>query len=261
MAAPHLLLRVESNGTTGTGGRRLLPFPDLLVAIRPYARMTPSVQRNDPSFTDGAAARDRLRRDMRARRRAVSDEQYATAGSSLARVALRHRLLKPGRRIALYLPYGREIDSRCIMRMALRLRCRVYVPVVTDLRAHRMEFVRLLPGGRLRRNRFGILEPPRYGCERIAVRELDLILLPVVAVDPHGWRLGSGAGFYDRRLHHLRRGRRWRRPRLIGLAYEFQRVARLEPASWDVPLDAILTDRAFYPVLRHSSTGSNGDIP
>lgn len=82
------------------------------------------------------------------------------------------------------------------------------------------------------------------------VRRLDVILLPLVAVDARGWRLGSGAGFYDRSLAHLRYGRRWRRPRLIGVAYEFQRVAQLEPQPWDVPLDAVVTERGFYPTAR-----------
>ena len=82
----------------------------------------------------------------------------------------------------------------------------------------------------LRPNRYGIAEPDARRRARIAVRHLDLVLVPLVAVDPRGTRLGTGAGFYDRCLHHLRAGRRWRRPKLIGLGYEFQRVDRLAAA-------------------------------
>jgi hypothetical protein len=67
-----------------------------------------------------------------------------------------------------------------------------------------------------------------------------------LGVDAHGTRLGTGAGFYDRCLHHLRAGRRWRRPRLIGVAYDFQRVAALAAGAWDVPLDALLTEKDFH---------------
>ena len=81
---------------------------------------------------------------------------------------------------------------------------------------------------------------------RRAVRNLDLVLLPLVAVDANGTRLGTGAGFYDRCLQHLRAGRRWRRPKLIGLGYEFQRVAGLAARTWDVPLDALLTEKDLY---------------
>ena len=55
-----------------------------------------------------------------------------------------------------------------------------------------------------------------------------------------------GAGFYDRCLQHLRAGRRWRRPKLIGLCYELQRVAQLDARAWDVPLDALLTEKDLY---------------
>ena len=70
--------------------------------------------------------------------------------------------------------------------------------------------------------------------------------VPLVAVDPHGTRMGTGAGFYDRCLQHLRTGRSWRRPKLIGLGYEFQRVAALAARAWDVPLDALLTEKDLY---------------
>lgn len=116
-----------------------------------------------------------------------------------------------------------------------------------------MRFVRFETDGDLHRNRFGILEPDhRYG-DRASVRSLDVVLLPLVAVDRRGWRIGSGAGFYDRALQHLRADRRWRRPKLIGIAYDFQIVERIDAQPWDVPLDAIVTEHGFHPVgARHT---------
>ena len=108
-----------------------------------------------------------------------------------------------------------------------------------------MEFVRYDPHKRLRVNRHGIAEPDRHA-PRIALRSLDVVFLPVVAFDPYGWRLGSGAGYYDRRLRPLLRGGSWRRPRLIGVAHEFQLVPHLAPARWDVPMDAVVTDSAMH---------------
>jgi 5-formyltetrahydrofolate cyclo-ligase len=113
-----------------------------------------------------------------------------------------------------------------------------------------MRFVRYRPDSVMRKNRYGIAEPnPRHG-EIIPVRQLDLVLLPLVAFDARGWRLGSGAGFYDRSLQHLRAGRRWRRPLLIGVGYECQRVPELAPDTWDVPVDAMLTERGLQRALR-----------
>jgi 5-formyltetrahydrofolate cyclo-ligase len=68
--------------------------------------------------------------------------------------------------------------------------------------------------------------------------------MPVVAFDAHGWRLGFGAGFYDRKFGFLRHGFR-RKPVLVGVGYEFQRLACQNPRPWDVLLDYVLTERGL----------------
>jgi 5-formyltetrahydrofolate cyclo-ligase len=154
-------------------------------------------------------------------------------------------LLRPGRRIAIYIAHDAEADPGRVVQFARRLRCELYLPAIVDYRQRRMEFRHYVQGVRLRPNRYGIPEPDRAAAH-VAVRQLDLVLLPLVAVDARGTRLGTGAGFYDRCLQHLRAGRRWRRPKLIGVAYEFQRVELLAARAWDVPLDALLTEKALY---------------
>jgi 5-formyltetrahydrofolate cyclo-ligase len=163
--------------------------------------------------------------------------------------------LRPGRRIAVYVAHDHEADPCVVVRLARRNRCELYLPAIADYRRRRMEFRRYASDPQLRANRYGIPEPDR-AAPRIAVRHLDLILVPLVAVDPRGTRLGTGAGFYDRCLHHLRRGRRWRRPKLIGLGYEFQRVGALAAGDWDVPLDALLTQKRLYLFGLHPLWGS-----
>lgn len=197
------------------------------------------------SFID----RNQLRREMRARRRAVSDTEQQRAGESIARILDRQRLLRPGRRLGVYISHGREADLGTAIALARQRDCHLYLPAITQLRHSRMDFLSFDSGTSLRLNMFGIPEPDPRQAERIAVRQLDLILVPLVAVDPWGSRLGSGAGFYDRRLRHRKTHLRWQRPRLIGIAYEFQRVAHLPTQPWDVPLDAVITERRFYPRL------------
>jgi 5-formyltetrahydrofolate cyclo-ligase len=68
----------------------------------------------------------------------------------------------------------------------------------------------------------------------------------LVGFDRACHRLGMGAGFYDRSLAFLQQRRHWRRPRLIGLAHECQRVEALAPKPWDIPLDAVITEAAIY---------------
>jgi 5-formyltetrahydrofolate cyclo-ligase len=109
-----------------------------------------------------------------------------------------------------------------------------------------MVFQRLLPGEKLRKNRFRILEPRANSAQQRKVWALDLVMLPLVGFDEYGGRLGMGAGFYDRSLAYLARRRQWRKPTLLGLAHECQKVDRLELASWDVAMQATVTDRDWY---------------
>lgn len=195
--------------------------------------------------------RQQLRRHMRRQRRLLSLDARAEAHRQFARILDAARLLRPGQRVAVYFAYGHEADLRRVIEVARRRGCLLYLPVITHFRHSRMRFVRFNANSVMRVNRYGIAEPNPRHAEVVPVRRLDLVLLPLVAFDELGWRLGSGAGYYDRSLHHLREGRRWRRPKLIGVAYECQRVERLQPDRWDVPLDGIVTERGLRQFVRH----------
>ncbi len=201
-----------------------------------------------------SSLRQQLRRELRQRRRALSPSQRANAHRQFARLLLRSQwtsqLLRPGQRVAVYFAYGHEADLAHVIALLRRRRCSLYLPVITDFRQSRMRFVRYEADSAMRVNRYGIAEPDARSAEIIPPRHLDVVLLPLVGFDARGWRLGSGAGFYDRSLHHLRAARRWRKPKLIGVAYECQRVARLQPDRWDVPLDGILTETGLTRVRR-----------
>ena len=66
--------------------------------------------------------------------------------------------------------------------------------------------------------------------------------MPLVAFDMRGNRLGMGGGYYDRTFAYLLNRRRWRRPILIGVAYEFQGVDSLTTRPWDIPLHGVATE-------------------
>lgn len=108
-----------------------------------------------------------------------------------------------------------------------------------------MRFQLWRPSEALVRNRFGIPEPRADPRRVVALRRLDVVLVPLVGVDPRGQRLGMGGGYYDRALAHSRLSRQSPgvgRPVLIGVAFERQRVRALHVRRWDVPLDALVTE-------------------
>jgi 5-formyltetrahydrofolate cyclo-ligase len=97
----------------------------------------------------------------------------------------------------------------------------------------------------MRRNHLNIPEPHHRPAQRRRAGQLDLILMPLVGFDEHGNRLGMGGGFYDRSLAFRRTRRHWRKPLLIGVAFELQRCPPLPTAAWDVPLDGIVTEHGL----------------
>lgn len=209
--------------------------------------MTAQAGSASPLSVSYALERQRLRRDMRARRRALAVPARTDAALRFPIIASRARLLRPGLRIAFYVAHGGEADPIHLIRRARTLGCDIFLPVITDYRRNRMQFVQFAASDSLVANRYGIAEPKR--AQPVAIHTLDLVFVPLVAVDQKGARLGSGAGFYDRCLARLHPSRRWRRPKLVGLAYEFQRVAHIPAEPWDVPLDAVLTENAFYKTV------------
>ena len=184
-----------------------------------------------------------LRREMRAQRRALSQHEARAAALRLLRLAQRHRLLRC-HRIGFYLPMGEEIDLMPLLNAALWLKRACYLPVIPQRGARRLWFSRIGARDAWYQNRFGIFE--HAARERRRARQLDVLFMPLVAFDVHGNRLGMGGGYYDTSLAYLRTCRLFRKPKLIGVAYDFQRVAALPSEPWDVPLDAVLTDRDLY---------------
>ncbi|WP_028693231.1 5-formyltetrahydrofolate cyclo-ligase [Pseudomonas cremoricolorata] len=198
-------------------------------------------------MTDTAPlTRPQLRRLLRNARRALTPLQQLRAARGLYRQLAQHPLFRRARHIALYLPNDGEIDPRLLLREAQRRGKRTYLPVLHAWPRTHMVFQRFDAHERLRRNRFGIAEPVVNRKRQRPVWALDLILLPLVGFDEVGGRLGMGGGFYDRSLAYQSRRKSWKKPLLLGLAHECQKVERLTQASWDVPLKGTVSDGGWY---------------
>ena len=188
--------------------------------------------------------RQQLRQLLRARRRALPPWKRRLAARRLARRVKAHPLFCRARRIAAYLADSEEMSPAPLLRRTLQSR-QLFLP--TNRGGQR----RFVPGHlrgcrRSRLRRTGITNPPGRG---VQLRRLDLVLAPLVGFDARGYRLGRGGGFYDRCFAF--RGRRQHKPALLGIAYSLQQAEEVPTAAWDVPLDAIATERGLRQFNRH----------
>ena len=183
---------------------------------------------------------------LRRARRALTARQQRRAAHGLYRQLAQHPVWRRAQHISLYLPTDGEIDPRLLLRAAQRRGKATYLPVLSAWPRTKMAFQRVRPGEKLKPNRFRILEPRVNVARQRKAWALDLVLLPLVGFDETGGRLGMGGGFYDRSLAYLARRKSRRKPTLLGLAHECQKVEKLDQASWDVPLQGTVTDRKWY---------------
>lgn len=190
--------------------------------------------------------RQQLRKVLRAKRKGLSSSEKRLAAVKLAENITATALFTHSKRIAGYLAMDGEIDPMFIMRRSLATRKMYYLP---HLDKHRhLQFSIYQEGDACHPNQYGIPEPTSRFGEVLPLQKLDLVFVPLVGFDTKGNRLGMGAGYYDRTFAFLREQPDRSQPYLIGLAYEFQRVANLPVQDWDVPLDAIVTESAVYQI-------------
>ncbi len=191
-------------------------------------------------------SRAQMRKAMRTRRRSLSDADRMEASRAIAlRLAATH-LFQRSRRVAFYYPSDGEVDTFPLLRRAWSMGKRCYLPKLYRIKKRRLWFAAVQEGSKLTANRFGIPEPQLSARRMVDARALDLIIMPLVAFDEAGNRIGMGGGFYDQTLAFLHHRHAWHRPRLVGVAYEFQKSASLRPYGWDVPLQAVVTEERVY---------------
>lgn len=147
------------------------------------------------------------------------------------------------RRVAGYWAVRGELPLNLVVAALRRRGQRYYLPILGHRR--QLRFGEYAEGTPLANNRVAIPEPEVAIAQQLAPRDLGLILVPLLAFDAAGNRLGTGGGWYDTSLAFLRTGPRPGTPLLVGVGYGFQQVEHLPVEAWDVPLDYVATEEAL----------------
>lgn len=184
-----------------------------------------------------------LRKELRARRRALSRRDHALLSARAAKAITRLPQFGARRRVALTLSFDGEADTAGLIAAARRRGVRIFTPVVADRRHRIIRFYPLTAG--TRKGTFGIRVPSRAQ-RPVSTRWFDLIVVPLVGIDGAGRRLGMGGGFYDRAMSFRRVRRRWRGPQMVGFAFDCQRAESVHAQAWDLRLDALATESGLH---------------
>ena len=187
-----------------------------------------------------------LRSELRALRRGLLPRVQRQHAADAARLLGKDFVFLRARSLAAYLATDGEIDPAPLLELALKRHKEFHLPVLRPHPRRKLWFIRYRPDEPLTPNRFHIPEPSLRQARIRLPWALDLLLLPLVGFDAECNRLGMGGGFYDQTLAYLNSRQHWRRPLLVGLAHECQRVERLAARPWDIPLDMVVTEARIY---------------
>ncbi|MCK9550185.1 5-formyltetrahydrofolate cyclo-ligase [Aquamicrobium sp.] len=189
-----------------------------------------------------------VRREALARRDALDQTWRIEMSLRIAELGAPGIDIEPGTVVAGFLPIRSEIDLRPLMTALREKGARICVPVVLDKQT--IVFRELDRRAELIDSGFGTVGPGPDA----AVLDPSVMLMPLAAFDQRGHRLGYGAGYYDRAIARMHE--RGLKPRLIGTAFECQKVERVPEENHDVALDEILTELG----LRHFRKADNPDL-
>ncbi len=182
-----------------------------------------------------------LRHEYLARRRAMSQAAAAEASSRICR-NLEDFLAEHWRGGAVfsYLAYGQEVDLRSLHPQLWQRGCSVAVPRTIGLPEGLMQARYLHADSQLEKSSLGVWEPAA-SAELCPPEQIAAALMPGVAFDKTGGRLGHGGGYYDRFAAQLPAA-----ALLIGVGYEWQIVASVPQEDWDKQLDFLVTEEKVY---------------
>ncbi len=181
-----------------------------------------------------------LRKEFIARRKKQfldNKDEYLENSLKAQNLIIEHPLFQKARSVALYMPIQGEVATDSICAQAWALNKNVYLPRCLPHSHGQMDFVACKSMHDLEPGAYGILEPKQeLMAENSHTLKLDLCLVPGVAFDKKGCRLGFGAGYYDRFLEILQP----QKTSLVGLAFSWQIVENLPTATWDIPMTMLV---------------------
>ena len=179
-----------------------------------------------------------IRRRMLELREQLGNGEVRQAGEAVTLRLTRTDFYQKANCLSCYVSVKNEVDTHTLIRFAIDDGKRVAVPVLTSQKGQ-MIHREVDSLENLEPNPLGLLEPSEGAGAPVLPEAFDLIVVPVVAFDRKGYRIGFGGGYYDRFLAGTSALK-------VGLAYDFQRLDEVPSGPHDQRLDRVLTETKTY---------------
>ncbi len=196
------------------------------------------------SLANQKKLKQEIRKTIRVKRNNLPQSVQQSSQQAIAKQLSDCGLIAQHQHIACFLSFDGEISTQTIFNHLFEQKKNCYLPKLKPFKPNRLWFMPYCENSLMVNNRYGIPEVDATLNNAITVSKIDLVLLPLVAFDKNGNRLGMGGGFYDATFAHLKNS--LNRPIFIGLAYDAQQVDNLPSDPWDLPLDGVCTEKQFY---------------
>lgn len=179
------------------------------------------------------------RQSLRLKRRAIKSCERERFAKKLLCQVQKIAPVQRDQKVALYLENDGEINPKYIQNFLKKQDVSIYLPILVG---KNLKFSKVSKN--LKKNRFGIDEP--VSNKILNAQQLNIIFMPLVGFDENKNRIGMGGGFYDRTLIFKKHLINYNNLKLYGLAFDCQKVTKIDSQPWDVTLDAVITPSKIY---------------
>ena len=186
-------------------------------------------------------SRSQMRKDINQKRLLIDKNTTERVSYKIFEKLIHHPYLKKAITVGSYNSFKNEIDMVHINSYLKENGHNLVLPTIDFNKKGHMDFFSFKSFDALIKNRYGIFEPQPLDTNLIDPSSIDILLVPLLAFDEKGNRLGMGGGFYDRMLKRISKD-----TLTIGIAYEFQKFDTIPIQSWDMPLDEVITEKKHY---------------
>ncbi len=190
-----------------------------------------------------------LRAHMRQQRKATPMDMKVQASLAIQECVLESELWQKARRVGLYMSMEEEVQTNILVQRSWQEGKELYLPLCRKEAYGEMDFVHCVGPEDVAEGSFGIYEPTVMVAQRqgavLQVEDvhsaLDILLVPGVAYDSKGYRVGFGGGYYDRFLQNISK----QKTVCIGVAFSWQMVLHMTHDAWDIPMHALVTEKGL----------------